>query len=44
MDEIERKERQRELELETKKIAQKTILIEEVERMKEIKTQKRLNN
>lgn len=44
MDEIDRKERQKELELQTKKIAQKTLLIEEVERMKEIKTQKRLNN
>jgi hypothetical protein len=44
MDEIERKERQRDLEMETKKIAQKTLLIDEVERMKEIKTQKALNN
>lgn len=39
MDEIERKERQKELELQSKKIALKDILISEVEKQKEIRSQ-----
>lgn len=44
MDEIERKERQRELEIQTKKIALKDILVSEVERQKEIKSQTLVRN
>jgi len=44
MDEIERKERQRELEIQTKKIALKDILHSEVERQKEIKSQTAVRN
>lgn len=44
MDEIERKERQKELEIQTKKIALKDILVSEVERQKEIKSQTLVRN
>lgn len=44
MDEIERKERQKELELQSKKIRQKEILIETVEKQKEIKSQNAMRN
>lgn len=44
MDEIERKERQKELEIQTKKIALKDILVSEVERQKEIKSQTAVRN
>jgi len=43
-DEIERRERQRELDLETQKIKQKILLIDEVEKQKDINTIKAINN